>query len=157
MAAWTTSDLTFLYRRKEGAIGRRDWILASIPPNLIVVALTLVWMVIMPRTARDPSQGLVDLGVAARYLYLILYAFVVLICAVAQYFVSAKRFADLGKPAALAGVAPFAIFFAAAAHWYAPRSEGWAPFWLVILFDLVAIGAVVWNITELGFMARRGV
>jgi uncharacterized membrane protein YhaH (DUF805 family) len=156
MAAWTASELTFLYRRKEGAIGRRAWILASLPPTLIVIALTLIWIAIMPRAARDPSHGLVDLGVAARYFYLVLYAFIVLICAVAQYFVSAKRFADLGRPPALAGVAPFAIFVAAAAHWYAPRSEGWAPFWVVILFDLVALATVAWNIADLGFSARRG-
>jgi uncharacterized membrane protein YhaH (DUF805 family) len=155
MADWTGSELTFLYRRKEGTIGRRAWILASLPPNLIVVAMTLVWIAIMPRTTREPSQGLVDFGVAARYFYLVVYAFAVLICAVAQYFVSAKRFADLGKPAALAGVAPFAIFFAAAAHWYVPRSEGWAPYWLLIVFDLVAAGSVIWNIAELGFLARR--
>ncbi|HLH49896.1 MAG TPA: hypothetical protein VKV96_11180 [Roseiarcus sp.] len=151
----TKERLNFLYRRADGAIGRRDWALASLAPTIVIVALTLIWLAIMPRQARDPSQGLVDLGVAARYVYLILYAFIVLICAVAQYFVSAKRFIDLGKPPALAGAAPFALFFAAAANWYEPRSEGLAPHWVILAFDAIAIAAVVWNIVELGFVKGR--
>ncbi len=148
------SRLTFLYRRSEGTIGRRDWALASLPLAAILIVLTAIWIAIMPREARDPSQGLVDLGVAARYMYLVVYAFIVLLCAVAQYFVSAKRFAELGKPQALAGIAPFAIFIAAAANWYEPRSEGWGPHWLSLLLDAVALAAVAWNIVELGFGKR---
>ena len=147
--------LNFLYRRSDGAIGRREWALASLPPTLILIVLTLIWLLIMPREARDLSQGLIDLGVAARYLYLIVYAFIVLLCAIAQYFVSAKRFADLDKPPALAGVAPFAVFLAAAANWYEPRSEGWAPHWVALVLDVVAVGAVAWNIAELGFVKGR--
>jgi uncharacterized membrane protein YhaH (DUF805 family) len=150
----TKARLDFLYRRSEGTIGRREWALASLPPTLILIVLTSVWIAIMPREAREPTQGLVDLGVAARYIYLVVYAFVVLLCAVAQYFVSAKRFADLGRPQALAGAAPFAIFFAAAANWYEPRSEGLAPHWLTLTFDATAIAIVLWSIAELGFKRR---
>ena len=154
-ASPTTARLDFLYRRSEGAIGRRDWALASLPPTVVLIVSTLIWLTIMPRETRDLSQGLLDLGVAARYLYLIAYAFVVILCAVAQYFVSAKRFADLGKPAALAGVAPFVVFFAAAANWYEPRSEGWAPHWTTLVLDVAAIAVVAWNIVELGFVKGR--
>jgi uncharacterized membrane protein YhaH (DUF805 family) len=152
----TSARLDFLYRRREGRINRREWALASLPPTTILVVLTLIWIAIMPREEREPTQGLIDLGVAARYLYLVVYAFVVLLCAVAQYFVSAKRFADLGKPQALAGVAPFAIFLTAAANWYEPRSEGWAPHWLSLLFNALALIAVAWTIVELGFRRRAG-
>ena len=151
----TQERLNFLYRRADGAIGRGEWALASLAPTIVFVALTLIWLAIMPRQARDLSQGLVDLGVAARYLYLVVYAFIVLICAVAQYFVSAKRFVDLCKPPALAGVAPFALFFAAAANWYEPRSEGLAPHWVILTLDAIAIAAVIWNIVELGFVKGR--
>jgi uncharacterized membrane protein YhaH (DUF805 family) len=151
IGGFTKERLDFLYRRREGTIGRREWVVASLPPTAILIALTLIWIVIMPREERDPSQGLIDLGVAARYLYLIVYAFIVIFCAVAQYFVSAKRFADLGRPTALAGAAPFAIFFAAAANWYEPRSEGFAPHWLTLLIDAAAAGVVIWTIVELGF------
>ncbi|HLJ71115.1 MAG TPA: hypothetical protein VKU03_07345 [Roseiarcus sp.] len=151
----TKHRLNFLYRRADGAIGRREWALASLVPTIVIVVLSLIWAMIMPRQERDLSQGLVDLGVAVRYLYLIVYAFIVLICAVAQYFVSAKRFVDLGKPPALAGAAPFALFFAAAANWYEPRSEGLAPHWAILALDAVALAAVAWNIAELGFVKGR--
>jgi uncharacterized membrane protein YhaH (DUF805 family) len=149
------SRLNFLYRQSEGTISRREWALASLPLAAILIVSTLIWIAIMPREARDPSKGLVDLGVAARYIYLVVYAFVVLLCAVAEYFVSAKRFADLGKPQALAGVAPFAVFIAAAANWYEARSEGLEPHWLTLLFDAVALAAVVWNVAELGFLEKN--
>ena len=152
----TKERLNFLYRRADGAIGRGEWALASLGPTIVLVALTLIWFAIMPRQERDLSRGLIDLGVAARYLYLIVYAFVVLVCAVAQYFVSAKRFVDLDKPPALAGVAPFALFLAAAANWYEPRSEGLAPHWVILALDAIAIAAVIWNIVELGFVNGRG-
>jgi uncharacterized membrane protein YhaH (DUF805 family) len=147
--------LNFLYRGMNGTIDRREWARASLPPVLILIALTLIWLAIMPREQRDLSKGLIDVGVAARYLYLVLYAFAVLLWAVAQYFVSAKRFADLGKPQALAGAAPFAIFLAAAVNWYEPRSEGSAPHWVSLVFDAIAVGVVLWNIVELGFIKGR--
>ena len=113
----------FLYRQGEGAINRREWRLASWPPIAIALAMTFVWLVIAPRQVRDLSrEELIDLGVIATYAYLIVYAFALLLCAVAEYFVSAKRFADLGRPPALAGLAPFSLFVAAAANWYQPRS-----------------------------------
>ena len=69
----------------------------------------------------------------------------------AEYFVSAKRFADRGKPPALAGLAPFSLLLAGAAHWYQPRSEGTMPAGLAYAFDAVAIAIVAWNVIELGF------
>ena len=61
------------------------------------------------------------------HVYFIVYSFALIFCAVAEYFVSAKRFADRGKPPALAGLAPFSLLLAGAAHWFQPRSEGAMP------------------------------
>ena len=145
----------FLYRQSEGRIGPGEWVRASLPPAAIVAALTLIWLAIAPSEEREPTNGLIDISIMATYAYLMIYAFVVLLWAVAQYFVSAKRFADRGKAPALAGVAPFAIFLAGAAQWYEPRSEGLAPHWLVLLIEAVAVAAFVWNIVELGFGKGR--
>ena len=68
------------------------------------------------------------------HVYFLVYAFALILCAVAEYFVSAKRFADRGKPPALAGLAPFSLLLAGAAHWYQPRSEGAMPDGLDLCF-----------------------
>jgi uncharacterized membrane protein YhaH (DUF805 family) len=142
----------FLYRQGEGAIDRREWRRSVWPPVAIAVAATLLWLLVAPRQARDLArEGFIDLRVAAAYVYLIVYAFILLLCAVVEYFVSAKRFADRGKPPALAGLAPFSLFFAAAAQWYQPRSEGLMPLWLTWAFDAAAVAVVIWTIAELGF------
>ena len=68
----------------------------------------------------------------------------------AEYFVSAKRFTDRGMPPALAGLAPFALLIAGAAHWYQPRSEGEMPEALAWVFDAAALAVIAWNVYELG-------
>ena len=156
MAGERLARLEFLYRQSEGAIGRREWALASLAPTAILVVTTLIWLAIKPDAPRDLSrQGLFDLGVFAAFVYLPIFTFAVILAAVMQYFVSAKRFADRGEPPALAGLAPLSLLVAGAAHWYQPRSEGYAPAWVPILFDVVAAAAVLWSVWDLGFGASR--
>jgi uncharacterized membrane protein YhaH (DUF805 family) len=146
----------FLYRQGEGAIGPREWLAASALPLGIALAMTLAWLAIMPREGRDLSrEGLIDWSVAAVYLYLMVFVFVLLVSAVAEYFLSAKRFADRGKPPELAALAPFCLLLAGAAHWYQPRSEGWMPGWGLWPFDALALAIIVWNVVELGFAPGR--
>jgi hypothetical protein len=145
----------FLYRQSEGTIGPAEWVRASLPPAAIVAALTVIWVAIAPSGEREPTNGVIDISIMATYAYLMIYAFALLLWAVAQYFVSAKRFADRGEPPSLAGIAPFAIFLAGAAQWYEPRSEGLAPHWLILLLEAGAAAAFIWNIVELGFGKGR--
>ncbi len=146
----------FLYRVSEGAIDRRTWALASLPPVAIALVMTAIWLTIAPRGPRDLArEAFIDPIVIATHVYFLVYAFALILCAVAEYFVSAKRFADRGKAAALAGLAPFSLLLAGAAHWYQPRSEGTAPAWLTYAFDAAAIAIVVWNVVELGFGESR--
>ena len=86
----------------------------------IALVMTAIALAIAPRAPRDLAhEAFIDPVVVATHLYFLVYAFALIFCAVAEYFVSAKRFADRGRPAALAGLAPFSLFLAAAAHWYA--------------------------------------
>jgi len=146
----------FLYRQAEGVIDRRAWARASLPPAGIALVMTAIAIAIAPRGPRDLArEAFIDPIVVATHLYFLVYAFALILCAVAEYFVSAKRFADRGKPPALAGLAPFSLFLAGAAHWFQPRSEGAAPEGLAYAFDALAIAIVVWNVIELGFGASR--
>ena len=76
----------------------------------IALVLTLVAFAVAPNAPRDLArEAFIDPLTVARHAYLIVYAFALILCAVAEYFVSAKRFADRGKPPALAGLAPFSL------------------------------------------------
>jgi len=146
----------FLYRDSEGFVGGREWALASVGPVGIAMASTAIALAIAPDAPRDLArEAFIDPLTVARHAYLIVYAFALILCAVAEYFVSAKRFADRGKPPALAGLAPFSLLIAAAAYWYQPRSEGTMPEGLVYLFAALAVAIVAWNGIELGFGASR--
>ncbi len=146
----------FLYRQTEGVIGRGVWARASLPPVAIALVMTAVWVAIAPSGPRDLArEAFIDPIVVATHVYFVVYAFALIFCAVAEYFVSAKRFADRGRPPALAGLAPFSLLLAGAAHWYQPRSEGTMPEGLTYAFDAVAIAILAWNVIELGFGESR--
>ena len=146
----------FLYRESEGFVGGREWARASVGPVGIALALTLIAFAVAPNAPRDLAhEAFIDPLTVARHAYLIVYSFALILCAVAEYFVSAKRFADRGKPPALAGLAPFSLLIAGAAHWYQPRSEGSMPEGFVYLFDALAVAILAWNVIELGFGASR--
>ena len=151
-----TTRFRFLYRESEGFVGGRELARASAGPVGIALVLTIVAFAVASNAPRDLArEAFVDPLTVARHAYLIVYAFALILCAVAEYFVSAKRFADRGKPPALAGLAPFSLLVAGAAHWYQPRSEGSMPEGLVTVFDALAVAIVAWNVIELGFGARR--
>ena len=146
----------FLYREGEGFVGGREWALASVGPVGLALVLTVIAFVVAPNAARDLArEAFIDPLTVARHAYLIVYSFALILCAVAEYFVSAKRFADRGKPPALAGLAPFALLIAGAAYWYQPRSEGTMPEGLVYVFAALAVAIIAWNVIELGFGAGR--
>ena len=146
----------FLYRQGDGVIDARTFALASLGPVGLGLLLTLVAFVVAPDAPRDLTrEAFIDPLVVARHAYLIVYSFALIFCAVAEYFVCAKRFADRGLPPGLAGLAPMAIFVAAAAHWFTPRSEGIAPPALPYVLDALTLVVVAWTIAELGFGASR--
>jgi uncharacterized membrane protein YhaH (DUF805 family) len=145
----------FLYRESEGAIGPGLWARASALPVGVAVIMTLIAWGVAPRVPRDlASQPFFSFTIFAVHTYLMIYSFALIFLSVAQYFVSAKRFADLGRSPAWAGLAPLCLLVAGAANWFQPRSEGAMPVWAVYPFDALALAVVIWNIVELGFIER---
>jgi hypothetical protein len=146
--------MRFLYREDKGTIGPGLWARASALPVGVALAMTLLAWIVAPGPRDLGSQPFFSLSIVAVHAYLMVYGFSLIFLSVAQYFVSAKRFNDLGKSPSLAGLAPFALLVAGAAAWFQPRSEGLMPPWSVWPFYAIAAAVVVWNVAELGF-ARR--
>ena len=97
----------YLYRQTEGVIDRATWTRASVGPLGIACVLTVIAWFVAPNQPRDlGSQAFFSVGMVLAHAYLILYGFAVFVCAVAEYFISAKRFRDRGRSPELAGLAP---------------------------------------------------
>ena len=144
----------FLYREAERPIGPGLWARASALPVGAALAMTGIAWAIAPGPRDLASQPFIAVSIVAVHAYLLVYGFALIFLAVMQYFVSAKRFLDLGKSTAWAGLAPFALLLAGAAAWFQPRSEGAMPEWAVWPFCAFALAVIVWNVAELGFVKR---
>ncbi len=151
----TSDRFRFLYRQSEGRIGPGDWARASLLPVGIALAMTAVAAAIAPGPRDLSTQPFFSLSIVAVHIYFIIYGFALIVAAVAQYCVSAKRFNDLGQSSSWAGLAPFALLLLGAALWYQPRSEGVMPAWAVYPFVALAVGAIIWNVLLLGFVRAK--
>jgi uncharacterized membrane protein YhaH (DUF805 family) len=74
---------------------------------------------------------------------------------ISHYNLSAKRWRDIGRPAAFAGLLPLAACICAALHWLEPRVDQAMPRTVTIAADIVLAAIFVWNIVELGGLRRR--
>lgn len=145
-------SFSFLFRTDRGVIDRATWWRGTLPLLLVGAIATWGWLAVRPFThdAVNQAPGLAVTG----YVYLLVYAFLVLLLFVCEYNLSAKRFHARGKPGALAALLPLASLLTGTFAWYLPRSQGALPdwsFWPVLL----ALGLVAgWNAVELGLRAR---
>ncbi len=153
-----SSRFRFLYRQAEGVLTRGEWARASALPVGLALAMTALALWVEPGPRDLATQPFFSVGIFAVHVYLIFYGFALIVLAVAEYFVSAKRFRDLGLAPGLAGLLPFSLLLAGAAAWYQPRSEGVMPAWGVYPFYLLAVGVLLWNVVVLGLVkGRRGI
>ena len=143
-----------LYRDADGVLGPGEWARASALPVGLALALTALAYAVSPGPRDLATQPFFSLSIFAVHAYLMFYGFALIVLAVMQYFVSAKRFRDLKRSPGWAGLAPFALLLAGAAAWFQPRSEGAMPEWAVWPFYLFALAVVAWNVAELGFVKR---
>jgi uncharacterized membrane protein YhaH (DUF805 family) len=143
-----------LYRDAEGTIGPDLWARASALPVGLALAMTALAYAVSPGPRDLSVQPFASVSIVAVHAYLLVYGFALIFLAVMQYFVSAKRFRDLGRAPGWAGLAPFALLLAGAAAWFQPRSEGAMPEWAVWPFYAFALAVIAWNVVELGFVKR---
>lgn len=145
----------FLYRTEAGRIGRAVWWRGVVSLAVPLAVLTGIWLALAPYTRRELTKGsgLIEPAALAAYAYLLFYAFAVIFIAISFYNLSAKRFRDRSRPAAFAGLVPVLAFFAGAAHWFVPQSEGGFPYGIALALDGLLVAAVAYTVWELGFGA----
>jgi uncharacterized membrane protein YhaH (DUF805 family) len=141
----------FLFRTDKGVVNREVWWLGSAVIGGVVAVTTAIWLAIAPLATTDLARrGLVDPTALSVYLYLMVYAFVVLIAAICWYNLSAKRFRDRGRRPGLAGLPLLLALLAGALHWVQPRVPETIPGWTTGALDIVLLLVILWIIVELG-------
>ena len=142
------SGFRFLFRTDQGRIDRATWWRGTIPLTCIGALATAGWLMVRPFThdALHQPPALAVLG----YIYLLVFAFGVVLLFICEYNLSAKRFAARGKPQALAAMLPVSALLAGALDWYVPRSQDALPASTVWLGLLVVGTVALWNAIELG-------
>lgn len=138
---------TFLFRTDQGVIDKATWWRGTLPLLLIAVVGTVGWRIAEPFThdAIHQPPALAVFG----YLYLLAFSFGILLLLICEYNLSAKRFAALGRPRALASVLPLTLLGAGAAAWYIPRSSGALPSWSLWPALAIVAAVMLWNVVEL--------
>ena len=141
----------FLFQNYEGTINRRTWRSGTLVLAAILVPLTIIWLLVAPATHRDLSKPeLLDGEALGAFVFLVIFAFAVILIAVSWTNLSAKRFRALGRPAALAAALPFAALLGGAAHWFQPHAADIFPGWALIFIDIALAAIALWSFYELG-------
>jgi len=152
MAALLSGEgFRFLFRTDRGEISRETWWLGTAMTGAVALVATVVWFLVAPYANSDLSRrGLFDPTTFGVYLYLMLYAFIVLLTGVCWYNLSAKRFRAVGRASSFAGLPLVLALVDGAAHWVAPRVPDMVPFWSPWVLDAALIVVILWTLYELG-------
>lgn len=146
----------FMFRTDRGRIDRAAWWRGTVPLAALAGVMSLAWIMVRPYARHDlAASPFLSPSTIAAFLYLIVFTFALILIAVCEYNLSAKRFRDRGRAGALAAVLPLSVFGAGALIWFIPRSFGELPDWTAPV-ALVAVAAVAaWNVWDLGIGAGR--
>ncbi len=156
MAETGPNSFFFLFRTDKGRIDRATWWRGSLPIAAIALIGTGAWLELRPYARHDlTEQPFIAPMTILAYSYLLVYAFALILLAICEYNLSAKRFRDRGRPGALAGLLPLSLLLGSAVLWFIPRSFGSVPEWIgPIIFAIMAL-ALAWNVVELGVVTGR--
>lgn len=148
----------FGFRTDHGRIDAKTWWQGTAFLGVPLAVLTLIWFLLAPFAHRDlASTPFLAWKTIAAFVYLMFYAFAVLLIAICHYNLSAKRWRDRGWPfpGALAGLLPLSALSTGAAHWLQPRLPEAMSYGYVVTLDAALAAIVVWNVVELGFFVAR--
>jgi len=167
------SDFNFLFRQDKGRIDRFTWLKGFAGLCFVWLAFFALYAAVshfsisgfsineatqlVLHDAEGNAEKLHALGDGSMLIFpttlLMVVSFIVGVC---FYFLSAKRFQDLGITGNMALVLPVLILFDAALHWMQPRLGANFPWALTFIFDGVTLGMAAWSFWWLGFKERAG-
>lgn len=144
-----------LFRSDQGEIDAPMWWRGILILGGVFALLTLGWFFIEPFADKALATTITStIVVLTANLYRIAYGVICLLLLICFYNLSAKRWRDLGRPASFAGILPVVGAIVAALHWLEPRTGGDTPHALVIAADMLLFVVLIWNVIELGGIAR---
>lgn len=145
------SRIYFLFRSDVGRIDAATWWRGTLVLLGIFAVLTIAWHVIEPYADHGlDTNPLFTIAIILANLYRLLYGFALIMILVSHYNLSAKRWRDIGLPAALAGLLLVLACVAGALHWLEPRVAPAMPHAIPIVADVALVAVLIWNIVELG-------
>jgi uncharacterized membrane protein YhaH (DUF805 family) len=148
----------FGFRTDQGRIDAKTWRQGTLFLIVPLAATTIIWFFLAPYTHHDlATTPFLAWRTLAAFVYLVCYAFAILLAAICYYNLSAKRWRDRGWrfPGALAGLLPLSALASGAAHWLQPRVADVMPYWHVAVLDTLLAAIIIWNMVELGFLPAR--
>lgn len=151
-----TSRARFLFRSEEGVIDAPTWRRHAAWLFGAAVAMTVMWLLLRPYAHHDlKTMRFFEPMTIVAFVYLIVYAFGIILIAICYTMLSIKRLRDRGLPISLAGLVPLLALFAGALHFLQPQTPDVISIWYVVGLDALFVAAVVWTIAELGFRPSR--
>ena len=145
------SRWSFLFRTDTGRIDAGTWWRNTALLGAIFAVITFGWLLVEPYAAHNlATEPLFTFPILAANLYRIFYGFASIVLLICYYNLSAKRWRDIGRPPALAGLLPFLVSTAWALHWLEPRVGGEIPHFVVVIADVLLFLTFIWNVIELG-------
>jgi len=148
----------FGFRTDQGRIDAKTWREGTIFLGVPLAVLTLIWFFLAPFAQHDLAKTpFLAWGTVATFVYLLFYAFAILLIAICHYNLSAKRWRDRGWPfpGALAGLLPLTALVSGAAHWLQPREAEIISYWYVAGIDAALVAIIAWNVVEVGCFGAR--
>jgi uncharacterized membrane protein YhaH (DUF805 family) len=145
------SRIYFLFRSDTGRIDAAIWWRGTFLLVGIFAVLTIGWHLVQPYADHDLNTTLLfTIVILFANLYRLLYGFALILILISYYNLSAKRWRDIGRPAALAGLLPFLACIAGALHWLEPRVAPEMPHVVPVAADVALAAIFIWSVVELG-------
>ncbi len=148
---FTRQNLRFLFREDQGVIDRRTWWLAVTMLGVVwiiaaLVATALRYAIVSAVMSLDDTTNM--LALMQKTTFSGIFNIVMILVYVCYYFVSAKRFRDLGRSPYLGLILPATMYLAAS---FGPFLDAFiAPYGSWLVHVVLAIVAA-WNVLILGF------